>query len=421
MSIGPMILAALTYAGLLLATISAIWGTTHDVKEKDTFGNSRLTPAGRVSIVLTVVGLLISAAATYIDDQLKRDASYRQAMQEQRAEEQKQLDKLTQLQRDAEARQERRDVELQQERRALETRQEQRELVQQQDQREARRQVDAIRAITVSGQKLTAIRVRWTFKNVPEAVAKAVVTELAAAEEFETGNEDLFQELRGSYLTRARQMVHRHKVLYPWLNVLAQNTSTDSSAVVLVSLDSTFSSVLPLGLVRYEKQTQDFAGTVEFPNEFDAWTHFNVFERSRSTAYEAHLERDGLNIAAVWNIEAGSLDQAIDRLEKDVSLAAALPDRIFVTILTSIERLPVAASNAASGFAEIAEQGGFPSNGDFRERSTFDIQPNNLHDYHVTYKMRFRGSRNFEHYDPVYDTRTNYCQITSWEGSRVYN
>jgi len=72
------ILTALPYAGLLLATVSTIWGLTHELYIKDEHNRRHLTRAGRYSIALALLGLFISlntaVLKTITDKQNKANA-----------------------------------------------------------------------------------------------------------------------------------------------------------------------------------------------------------------------------------------------------------------------------------------------------------------------------------------------------------
>ncbi|MDX6497864.1 MAG: hypothetical protein QOG23_1124 [Blastocatellia bacterium] len=95
------LLSILKYFGLLLATVSTIWGLTHELATKDDSGNRRLTKAGRYSIALVILGLLISLNTTTLEILLKQRADDRaraEKLEEQSRKQQEQqqqaLDRL---------------------------------------------------------------------------------------------------------------------------------------------------------------------------------------------------------------------------------------------------------------------------------------------------------------------------------------
>lgn len=72
------LLDILPIAGLIVATISTIWGVTRELYIKDDSGKRHLTNAGRYSIVFTLLGLFISlntaVLRNLVDDQQKAQA-----------------------------------------------------------------------------------------------------------------------------------------------------------------------------------------------------------------------------------------------------------------------------------------------------------------------------------------------------------
>jgi len=55
-----MVLVVLKYLGLLVAASSSIWGTIHELTASGADQQKHLTHAGKVAIILTVSGLVIS-------------------------------------------------------------------------------------------------------------------------------------------------------------------------------------------------------------------------------------------------------------------------------------------------------------------------------------------------------------------------
>jgi hypothetical protein len=83
------LLLILPYAGLVLSTMAAIWGLTHELSTKDENGKRRLTKAGKYSIAYILLGLLISfntgVLKTITDNQDRNNAKSEAAQKEQQA------------------------------------------------------------------------------------------------------------------------------------------------------------------------------------------------------------------------------------------------------------------------------------------------------------------------------------------------
>jgi len=71
-------LIVLKYMGLALAAGSSVWGTTNDLTTTTSDGQRLLTRAGRISILLTIVGPLLSII---FEDLQRRDPARTQAAQ----------------------------------------------------------------------------------------------------------------------------------------------------------------------------------------------------------------------------------------------------------------------------------------------------------------------------------------------------
>ena len=74
-------LTFLTHAGLVIAAISSIWGTTHELRvSKD--GEKVLSLKGYVAIAFTVLGLLVSIAARIVSDEQAAQTRHKEIQEE---------------------------------------------------------------------------------------------------------------------------------------------------------------------------------------------------------------------------------------------------------------------------------------------------------------------------------------------------
>ncbi len=76
------VLTILKYTGLIMASVSSMWGITHDFKTKDDKG-VHITKEGRLAIFFTILGLLISAGSTYMADRKEHQAVIDKATEKQ--------------------------------------------------------------------------------------------------------------------------------------------------------------------------------------------------------------------------------------------------------------------------------------------------------------------------------------------------
>lgn len=382
MLVSPAVLTGLKYSGSFLASASAIWGTMHDLKEKDATGHSRLTSAGRASILLTLAGLLISACSTYVADRIDEEKAYETAIREQQRETQRRFESLAQ------------------------------------DQRNALRMAQATQAIVIAGQPLSTINLTWDFEGLPAQTLAAIGNAERAASDFEESNEDLFRMLHGDLLNSARMIVHRHMVLYPTITMLASGTSSDAPSIILVPLNSGRSAVLPLGRLPFNSDTKGVSPTVEFNEEFRQWQLMTPLVARERTGreYSAHLGRHGSHVVLTWQISATAMVRSLDLLDSAAKPTAALPDTIELLIVHAIERWPASPSNFAAGYKEFTRGHGAFSSHAIHGTSMLDLQPNNL-PYHVKYKMEYGGERTVDDSDA--EMNTAYCNVVTWKGKRV--
>jgi hypothetical protein len=430
------ILAFFKYLGLVTATLSTLWGTTHEAREKRDDGHVQLTRAGKVAIVITILGLLTSAGSTYQEDRIKQRTALAEALREQRQEQDKQIERLEQQQRQAEDRQERRDAEAKQERAAAEAGQEQRDIARQQEQREAFRQLKTtheVKVAAVSAQQLNSLGLRWTFNNVPSKYADLIAAANARLDELPDQRPDLFEEVHGDHLNLLNDFTHRHRVLYPWINTLATGKwDDDGPSVLLLTLDSAYSSILPLGRLHYGEETKACSATIEFIEDYDQWLKMDsplerkrfvgFFEQFKNHGYYAHLENHEKQFVMKWDLGPGSLSQAIDRVPNQPVTTAALPEKIRIVILYAIKDIPGDPANFTSAFSKILNSG-FSADLGGQETDRFvselQLQPNGSPWYSVSYKMRFLGRALVE--DDMGGYKQTYCEAVSWEGTRMQN
>jgi len=145
-------------------------------------------------------------------------------------------------------------------------------------------------------------------------------------------------------------LVLRHLAVYPWINVLATEEWSNKPSIILVSLDNSNSSVLPLGRLQYNKSFAGCAGTIEFLEEYepriDRDSDYEEPKRTRSTydTFGAYLEVKNNQVKISWVLEPKALEKSIDRASPDIVTNAETPERIRVAVLSDISQLPFASN-----------------------------------------------------------------------------
>ncbi len=117
------LLIVLPYAGLIIATVSAIWALTHELYTKDADNKRHLTKEGRFSVVFIVLGLVISFNTAVLKTIVDKQEMNETAQKEQKAA----LEKLAHQQEEEAREQRRRDEARRQEEHLTQVNQEQRD------------------------------------------------------------------------------------------------------------------------------------------------------------------------------------------------------------------------------------------------------------------------------------------------------
>jgi hypothetical protein len=402
------LLTILKYGGLAITSLSSIWGINHEFKTKDKDGKLHLTRSGLVAVVLAVSGLLVSASSTYQKDQKDQKIAIQQLSAEAQRLEQARIQRETS---DRIERQQNENAREQQEAYAKSERE-----ANAREQRETLRQLQSTQNIILSSQPLTRITISWTFNKVPKDQLALIAHARKTNEEFEVGNEDLFQGVYGEKLRETRSFVDRHTILYPWLNTLSGADWAASPCVMLLSLDSEFSSLLPFGQVHYDKDSKDLPATIEFIEDFDNWKKMvGLFDRNKDSIYEASLLTRGEKITVTWNLPPEALAESIEHIADSHIVTAAMPEKIRIAILNSIEEFPgLSPAVKLIDFDRLSKFGG--QNNDYRSASELTFKRNGISYPSGKYKVRFLGTVTVkEDFDPP----KIYSKAAVWEAIRL--
>jgi hypothetical protein len=411
----------LKYTGLLIATISSLWGTLHDLTTHSPEGQRVLTKSGRLAVWLTVIGLLVTAGSTYLDDRIKQQAAFDEALRSQRKQaeeaqrqEQEAIDRFTD-------RQERRDTEQKRERDEALRAQQLSDQAHMLEQHEITRQLRQTRDIIVSGEQLESLSLTWTFEDVPRYYLdkmRAVTSGFHEPETKLTEYERAFGFPPPSAMKSPHNFIERHLLLYPWLNVLAGGNWSDVGCLALLSLDDSLSSVLPLGRVPFNQAPsaamKSEPATVEFTDEFsEAMALKKGPIRDYYPYFLANARISGSGLEISWEIPPYNLQSAIYHVSGSGETKAGLPENIKLVLLSSEKGLTQGAQNFSKKISIFLGQPLADPGEHFLRKSILVVRPNSLVQYEVKYRMRFAGRSRAE------AGQCPDCLIASWIGTRA--
>lgn len=413
-------LQVFTYVGMALTAFGAWWALTHELYAKGLGSEGRhLTAAGKLSALIIFLGLFTSINTKVLDTILKRQADNAAEQRRQAADRKQELADLRnaedarELQRTLQAKA--REIQDASQRQAL--------LM---ERRQILREIRSTSDIILAAQPLRRLQVLWKFPRVLpshreayDSAVKSIPTLEGRMQEYR----NRLQYLPATARLSPSNFLHRHQVVYPWMQALATGDWSDEPVLLLISLDDTYTSILALGRLPYNQGTgSNGPGTVEFLEDFSDFQTLQP-QRPRSV-YPDFTATVGLaqeGFAAYWDILPYNLDSAIFKGPEATSKDSSFPAEIRVMAISSVRG---AKTTLAAGAGQYTKQFGmaaetFPSFGDefedaadFRSRTTLILTPNSLRTQEVRYRLFFQGSRK------VGNVACPDCPVALWRGRR---
>lgn len=393
------ILGTAKIAGFILTALSSAWALTQKLTVEGADGRKHLTTAGWGAIVLIVVGTVTSLFSF--------DLENRKRLQDAATTQKQRID-------DAAAAQ--------------------------------KRDLFRLKQLIAAGQPVTSFEIEWRFKEVAEGLVKAFDEATKEIDELPDTQEERFKYLYGVHRSDADALVARHLQLYPFLRSIASPKAT-GDVVVLISLDNTGATLVPIGVLDYEpsdkaegafgeahrshyiaKHTKRAASGVDYTSDLQRFYKMdNLEERRRSTPYGGRsspaLIRDGKDFVIRWRVDAASFLSAIDRAPGVTMSPASLPDTLKIMVLHRIFDLPAYPSNFAvpKWYDNYFGDPTLFVVGEAREtvpfgRSTIRIVPNEMQDVAAEYDVE--ALQSVEVADNGPETQQDYCSALILVGKR---
>jgi|GEM_PF-3376203 len=282
-------LTILKYLGLTLAAGSSIWGTVNVLTTTKADGHVKLTIAGRTSIALTILGLIISIVS---EELAQRDAADAQAAQIQN-------------------------------------------------------EANRTNSIIVAGQPLTSLRLTWTFVELDDALNQLLKKGNDDAMAFLNDQQRERGAQENGALFREDQL---YPFLVSLSRILADDNAKEGNAnvVVLFPLDDDANSVLPFGFLDSAKpwlNHQPDASNNRVNPSIEIGSHI---ERGNSDLQNwPELGQNGSSVIVKWRLDPATFAKSFDRQNGFVAPTAKPPGTLRVAILFDINGLPFAENNFA--------------------------------------------------------------------------
>jgi hypothetical protein len=391
----------LKYLGLIVGTASAIWGAANELKEDDPKGGKRLSVAGKTSIAITVISLVVSLTSAAVGDKLARAA-------DKSAEAKRQAETVSQIQRHQEL--------ISRQLEALALSEKAREEQHQRFDGLTRQEARSASKILMAGQSLRDISLTWTFPR-GGSIANALFSQFDG--DVDELDKEWGRDPHWNLYYEKKEYLNYDDVVRSLLNQLGVAASNGGSTLAMFKLDDTGAVVLPPGFLKVNQlgtldvplKDVDVAAGIELSGEGSP-TQRRKFTSSMSLP---EVYRTGSAVELRWDLSGVNSVRAIDKA--DPSLIAVLPHQMQVVVLTSIENLPVNPSETSEAtylidMWHVSTDGKKDLTPMPLRASRLRLVPNGVESMASTYEMKLVKIQ------PVLIREPDkwYCQAAIWSG-----
>lgn len=294
------LLSILKYAGLILATVSSIWGATN-VVSREVNGKKKLTLAGRFSLALTIAGFLISISSTLLQDHQNKIKGEAAALKE----------------------------------------------------------IHKTNQIILAGQPLTSLHLQWKFDARNNFLGPLMDSCKSDWDRYHT---DWVQG--GTISTQANALYKEYFLYPFFGSVLNDSVFYESDFLMLISIDNTQSSVLSFGCLNdtvrfpgYDKKIPSYkallsknkwhlSGGISFSSEVDEGIHFGEdITTGRTLSRQPSLIKKNDSVLFDWNLDPFNFMRSVDKMDPNIILTANLPKKLKVLLMHNMKIVPFENNN----------------------------------------------------------------------------
>lgn len=334
------LLSIIKYLGLFIATSSSIWGATNIIS-KEVDGKKKLTRAGKISIILTLSGLILSIASNIIQDRYSAEKS-----------------RLAYL-----------------------------------------NEIKKTNKIILAGQPLLSLGFKLNFDNKFCANFRKSI-EIADS----SVNKEQEDACQGEMAGTQNEAIELSSGLFPLVNASLTDTlpSNVNNFIYLISLDEDNNSVLSYGYL--DDRLMIYSGTSEdnkkylFSNQKEKHSagvtcELPAYQVGAADIAHPYFSADSTSTSFNWNLDIKTLWSCINKQHDEFPLNAYLPKTIKVAILYDFVSLPFASGNIAtcdefyvwSSYDNMEKEEKLEHH--IYNNSTIEVIPNHLADQKANYRL----------------------------------
>jgi len=357
-------LTAITIVGLIISGIagvtSQLWKSSVEIQGQT---RKQLTPAGWLSLVIALVGLLASVGSVLIGVSLKNnealqaktEAAQKQALQ---AQEERWRNDTSSMLKEAKGGIEKN---LEDTIKGFQDSQNRFNLTQAEivssKQSVLESNLHHTNEIIVAGQPLTSLAFSWQLTSASPALWKSMT---AGQEEIQENNESV----QGSIPRVPYEAMEYESALLPLLSHIARlgdkkpaDTADDSrstnNVLVLIPLDESQNAILSFGQIAPDVSwSNETAGDKALSSGFLGSRGFQVGNSTPSVTPNLAKRANGVsNYLISWDLDSATLKTAIDRKNSDIQPTAKLPAVLKVVIFYDVTMLPFQKNNFSVPYA----------------------------------------------------------------------
>lgn len=326
------ILGVLKYAGVILAAISSIWGAVN-VISKEIEGRKKLTRAGKISLLLTIIGFTITITSNILQDNLNSRKAQEAAIKE----------------------------------------------------------LKKTNKIILAGQPLLSLdfKLRFSKDNNLFQLLKTAESTAEADQMYQEGIK------ANSRLQAIKLRYFFYPLIAASLNGRLPQKS--EKFLFLISLDNDQQTILPFGYLDdttglyFSNPNQGDA----FPMGVvpDGESQKSAFFGHSGDIKHPQFYNDSNSVTLGWNLNSNTLFNCLDRLNSNIALTANLPAALKIAILYDIDTLPFSKWNTTASFEfntwnEVKDLHGEVPLSHLYANSAIDLIPNQLSEQMAHYELK---------------------------------
>jgi hypothetical protein len=362
-----LFISILLIIGSLIAGASSLYGLKNKLYTEQENGKRVLLPSGRLSIALTVVGLLITVLSGILGYQMKQSDEEKTAILNAQAERDKKVDSLLAAQRAKNLNDSLRynsdRILLKQELEAEEINAKNKFLFAKNSLDAQVRETRQTKQIILSSQLLRSLQLIWTFQDQGHTLQRLF-----------THDEKTFDSSARETQSHWHDDEYNSLVLWPLLNQVFKNKhQADGTNLILIALDDDRNSILSFGnmdenLIWDSSETKGLlkkglkvSGGITIGYGADYGHEYTRTDTSSnlepSAFFKMTYDKDALCFN--WYLDPAHLPLCVDNQSTGVRPLASMPKTLKIALLYKIKQSPFLSANFSQPDADAYDRDGY--------------------------------------------------------------